>query len=136
MKCEVQHARSTKISDMTPSILSQLWKIFDGTYNFLYTVSRSLWTRDELVKKSLPTNRTRERNINTQISVPRVGFEPTNPAFKRAKRVHSSGCASTMTGAFTSCQAYIAYLPPCLLTCNDLSTESRTMVNRLIFRST
>jgi hypothetical protein len=33
-----------------------------------------------------------------QISMPRVGLEPMNPAFERAKTVHASDHAATMIG--------------------------------------
>jgi hypothetical protein len=34
----------------------------------------------------------------TQISIPRVGFEPTTPVFDRAKTVHASDRAATVIG--------------------------------------
>jgi hypothetical protein len=34
--------------------------------------------------------------------MPRVGFEPTTPVFERAKIVHASDCAASVTGNITT----------------------------------
>jgi hypothetical protein len=48
----------------------------------LYTVGRTPWTGDQPVTRPLPTHRTiQTQNKSTQTSMPRLGFEPTIPAF-------------------------------------------------------
>jgi hypothetical protein len=42
---------------------------------------------------------TQTQNIRTQTSMPRVEFEPTIPAFKRAKTVHTLDRAANVIGA-------------------------------------
>jgi hypothetical protein len=57
-------------------------------FNFwiLYTIRRTPSTGDQPVTRPLPTHRTTQtQNKRTQISMPWVGFEPTTPAFERAK---------------------------------------------------
>jgi hypothetical protein len=45
---------------------------------------------DKPVARPLPKHRaTQTQNKRTQTSMPRAGFEPTIPAFERAKTVHS-----------------------------------------------
>jgi hypothetical protein len=60
-----------------------------------YTVGRTPWTGDQPVARPLPTQ---TQNKRTQTSMPWVGFEPTIPAFKRAKTVHALDCAATLIG--------------------------------------
>jgi hypothetical protein len=49
------------------------------------------------VASPVPTLRTIQRvNKRKQTYTPRVGFEPTIPAFKRAKTVHALDCAATV----------------------------------------
>jgi hypothetical protein len=60
------------------------------SFLILYTVGRSPWMGDQLVARPLHTQRTQTQNRCTQTSMPRVGFEPTNPVFERAKTVHAS----------------------------------------------
>jgi hypothetical protein len=90
---------------------------------FSYTLGRTPWTGDQPVARPLPTHRTTQtQNKCTQTSMPRVGLEPTIPAFERAKTVHASDRAATVLSAgssislnFTLCsegpfsQANIAY---------------------------
>jgi hypothetical protein len=60
------------------------------SFLILYTVDRTPWIGDQLVTRPLPTHRaTQTQNKRTQASMPRVGFEPTIPAFERAKTVHA-----------------------------------------------
>jgi hypothetical protein len=55
----------------------------------LHTAGRTHWTGDQPVSRPLPTQRTTQtQNKRTQTSMARVGFEPTIPAFERAKTVH------------------------------------------------
>jgi hypothetical protein len=49
-------------------------------------------------KTSTYTKATETENKCTQISIPRVGFEPTIPAFERANTVHASDRAATVIG--------------------------------------
>jgi hypothetical protein len=39
---------------------------------------------------------TQAQNKHRQTAMPRVGFEPTIPAFERAKTVHALDCAATV----------------------------------------
>jgi hypothetical protein len=58
--------------------------------------------------RPLPTHRTAQiRNKRTQTSMPRVGFEPTIPAFERAKTVHALDRAVTMIGMRTLVHKFI-----------------------------
>jgi hypothetical protein len=51
------------------------------------------------VERPLPRCRaTQTQNKHTQTSTPWVGFEPTIPAFDRAKTVHALDCAATVIG--------------------------------------
>jgi hypothetical protein len=59
----------------------------------MYTVGRTPWTGDQPVARPLPT-----QNKRTQTSMPRVGFEPTIPAFERAKTVHALDRAVSLIG--------------------------------------
>jgi Na+-transporting methylmalonyl-CoA/oxaloacetate decarboxylase gamma subunit len=62
-------------------------------FNFLilYTVAMSAWTGNQPVARPTPTQ-------GTNTSMPRVGFEPTIPAFERAKTVHALDRAATVIG--------------------------------------
>jgi hypothetical protein len=74
-------------------------------FSFLifYTVGRTPRTGDQPVSKSLSTHRTTQtQNKRTQTSMPRVGFEPTIPAFERVKTVHSTDRAATAIGVSES----------------------------------
>jgi hypothetical protein len=63
----------------------------------LRTVGRTPWTGDQPVARPLPTHRTTQiLNNRTQTFMSRVGFEPTIPAFKRAKTVEALDCAATV----------------------------------------
>jgi hypothetical protein len=65
----------------------------------LYTVGRTPWTGDQPVTRPLPTHGTTQtQNKRTQTSMPWVGFEPTIPAFERAKAIHALDRAATVIG--------------------------------------
>jgi hypothetical protein len=65
----------------------------------LHTVGRTHLTRDQPVARSLHTHRTTQtQNKRTYLSMPRVGFESTIPAFERAKTVHALDRAATLIG--------------------------------------
>jgi hypothetical protein len=69
------------------------------SFLLLYAVGRTPWTVDQPVARPLPTHGTTpKQNIRTQTSMPCVGFEPTIPAFERAKTVHASDRATTVIG--------------------------------------
>jgi DICT domain-containing protein len=54
---------------------------------------------DQPVARSLPTHRTTQtQNKRTQTSMPRVGFEPTNPVSEETKTVHDLDRAATVVG--------------------------------------
>jgi hypothetical protein len=64
-----------------------------------YTVGSTPWTGDQPVATPLPTRRTTQpQNKRTQIFMPRVGFEPTIPAFERAETVHALDREGTVIG--------------------------------------
>jgi hypothetical protein len=70
-----------------------------SSFLILYTVGRTTCTGDEPVARPLPTHRTTQtRNKRTQTSMTWVGFEPTIPAFERAKTVHALDRGTTVTG--------------------------------------
>jgi hypothetical protein len=65
----------------------------------LYTIGRTPWTGDQPVARPLLTHRTTQtQNKRTQTSMPRVEFEPTIPAFERAKIVYALDRAATVIG--------------------------------------
>jgi hypothetical protein len=65
----------------------------------LCTVGRTPWTGVQLVARPPPTHRTiRTQNKLTKTSMSWVGFEPTSPAFERAKTVHALDSAATGIG--------------------------------------
>jgi hypothetical protein len=64
---------------------------------FLYRVCRTPWKSDQSVARPPPTHRTTHtRNKRTQTSMPCVRFEPTIPAFERAKTVHALDRAASV----------------------------------------
>jgi hypothetical protein len=67
------------------------------SFVILYTISRTPSTGDQLLAKPLAAHMTTEtQNKRTQTSMPRVKFEPTTPAFERAKTVHALDRAATV----------------------------------------
>jgi hypothetical protein len=65
----------------------------------LYTVGRTPRTGDQTPARHLATHKTiQTQNKRTQESMPRVGFEPTTPVFKRAKTIHTLRRAATVVG--------------------------------------
>jgi hypothetical protein len=63
----------------------------------LYTVGKTPWTGDQPFARPLPAHRTTKiQNKRTQTSMPRVGFEPTIPAFERTQTVHALDHAATV----------------------------------------
>jgi hypothetical protein len=66
-------------------------------FSFLILRRGTHWTRDELVTRPLPIHRTTQiQNKHKRRSMPRVGFETTNPVLERAKTVHASDSAVTV----------------------------------------
>jgi hypothetical protein len=76
------------------------WPLF--SFLILYTVGRTPWAGDQPVVRPLPTHRTAQTQNRTQISMHRVGLEPTTPVFERAETVHAVDRAATMVG-FMAC---------------------------------
>jgi hypothetical protein len=69
------------------------------SFVMLYTVGKTLWTGDQPVARPLPTHRTTQtQNKRTQTLVFRVEFEPTIPAFERAKTAYALDYAATVIG--------------------------------------
>jgi hypothetical protein len=66
---------------MAPQPFVGPWLFF--SFLILYTARRTPWMSSEPVARPLPTHRT----THTQTLMPRVGFEPTIPAFERAATV-------------------------------------------------
>jgi hypothetical protein len=93
------HSLVTKMSQLSFKILhiiylhsSVVLQAYVGPWPFLqfrhlfYTDNRTPWTGDQPVARPLPTHRTTQtQNKLTQTSMPWGGFEPTIPAFERAK---------------------------------------------------
>jgi hypothetical protein len=68
------------------------------SFLILYTIGRTPLAGDQPVARPLPSHRTTQtQNKGTQTSMPWVGVEPTNPAFKREKGVHSLDHAAKNT---------------------------------------
>jgi hypothetical protein len=65
-----------------------------------FTDGRTPWASDQFVSRPLHKRRkTQTQNIHIhQISMPCVGFEPTIPAYERAKVVHISDRSATVIG--------------------------------------
>jgi hypothetical protein len=71
------------------------WSLF--RFLILHTVCRTTWTGDKTVARPLPKHRTTQtQNKRRETFMPWVGFEPTIPAFERAKTVHALDCAATV----------------------------------------
>jgi hypothetical protein len=93
------------------------WPLFQ--FLNLYTVGRTPRTGDQPVARPLPTRRTTQtQNKRTQISMPRVRFDPTTPVFERAKTVHALDRAATVIGtccvnSFALTSLYIYHVDKC-----------------------
>jgi hypothetical protein len=89
-------SRDISISLIHSHSFTRLYSPLLGTGRFfsfvnLCPVGGTPWTGDQPVARSLPIHRTTQtQNKHTQTSMPRVGFEPTTPAFEREKTVHAS----------------------------------------------
>jgi hypothetical protein len=69
------------------------------SFLILFTAFRTPWTGDQPFARPLPTHRTTQtQNKRTHTSMPRVGFEPTIPAFEPAKTVHDLDRVATVIG--------------------------------------
>jgi hypothetical protein len=78
-------------------VLVDLGRFF--SFLILYTVGTTLWMGDQFVARPVPTHKTTQtRNKRTETRMPRVGFEPTIPVFKRAKTVHALDRAAAVIG--------------------------------------
>jgi hypothetical protein len=65
------------------------------SFLIIYIASRTPWMGDQPIARPLPIHK-----INTQTSMPRVGFEPTTPAFEWAKIVHALELAATVISKY------------------------------------
>jgi hypothetical protein len=73
------------------------WPLF--RFLNLCTVGRTPWTGDQPVARPLPTHAGQHKqNKRTQTSMPRMGSEPTIPAFERPKAFHALDRAATVIG--------------------------------------
>jgi hypothetical protein len=97
-----------------------------SSFLILYTLGRSPWAGDQSVARPLPTHRTTQtHNKLTQTSMLWVGFEPTMPAFERAKTVYALDSVATVIGT-----SYIKRQScPCAWLILDLCTSWRWMVS-------
>jgi hypothetical protein len=73
------------------------WPLF--SFLIFYTVGKTPWTGDQPFVRPLPTHtRQHKQNKHKQTSILQVGFEPTIPAFERAKTVNTLDSAATAVG--------------------------------------
>jgi hypothetical protein len=82
--------------------LQPLWTLA-AFFQFLnlYTDRRTPRTSDRPVARPLPKQRTTQiQNKPIETSMSRVEFEPTIPAFERAKTVHALDRAATVIGNY------------------------------------
>jgi hypothetical protein len=104
----IETTRQTFLSVQTQyssssSTLQPLWALAAFFTSIIYTQSVGLVGR-VIVARPLPTHRTTQtQNKRKQTSMPRVGFEPTIPAFERAKTVHGLDRAATVAGKTQYC---------------------------------
>jgi hypothetical protein len=71
------------------------WALAAFSFLIFYIVCRTLWTGDQPVARTLPTQTGQHKHgINAQTSVPQVEFEPTISVFERA----ALDCAATVIG--------------------------------------
>jgi hypothetical protein len=85
---------------------------------FIYTLGRTIWTRDQPVARPLPTHRTTQKqNKCTQTFMPRVVVDPTIPVFKQAKTVHTLDRVPTVVGSLVIQSMKKLLLPG--LVCDD-----------------
>jgi hypothetical protein len=76
---------------------------------------------DQPVARSLHTHKTTQtQNKRTQTPMPSVGFEPTTPAFEKAKTVHALDRAATAIGG-PSPAARISNFEPALMSAYSFS---------------
>jgi hypothetical protein len=69
------------------------------SFLILYTVYRTPYTGNQPVARTLPAHKsTQTQNKHAQTSMLSLGFEPTNPAFERAKTVYALDSAAAVIG--------------------------------------
>jgi hypothetical protein len=76
----------------------------------LYTIGKIPWTGDQPIARSLPTRRTTQTE-QTQTSMPRVGLEPTTPAFDWEKTVYALDRAVTVIREWCNWHRRITGMP-------------------------
>jgi hypothetical protein len=85
------------------SIYLSIYLVRFFSFLILHTVGRTQLTADQPVERPLLTYRkTQTHNKRTQTSMPWVRFQPTIPAFERAKKVHALDRAATVIGLWDS----------------------------------
>jgi hypothetical protein len=83
------YERMSYLSTALQSFLVDLGHFFSSSIP--YTVCRTPRRGNQPVAKPLPTHRTtKTQKKRTQTFIPRVGFEPTIPAFKQVQTVHAT----------------------------------------------
>jgi hypothetical protein len=89
--------------------LQPLWTlaVFFFSFLILYTVGRNPWTGDQPFARQLLTHRiTQTKNKRTQISMLRVGLEPSISVFEWANTVHALVRMATVTGKLVQLATY------------------------------
>jgi hypothetical protein len=80
------------------------------SFLLLYTVGRIPWTGDRPVARPLHTHRRIQTQSKcTETAMPWVSFEPTIPAFERAKTVHASDRTATVNGTWAHFYMKMSY---------------------------
>jgi hypothetical protein len=100
--CQIVNSAFYDTSFVHSSVALQpfCWALASSSVSLsFYTDGRTPWTSDQPVARPLPTYRTTQtQNKRTPTSMPRVEFEPTIPASKRAKTVHALNRSATVIG--------------------------------------
>jgi hypothetical protein len=87
---------SSSSSSSTDGCTALCWALVAFQFFVQYTIDRTPWTGNQpFSRPPLLTQRTTQ-NKRTQISKPRVGFEPTAPVFEREKTLCTLDKAATV----------------------------------------
>jgi hypothetical protein len=78
-----------------------LWTLAAFFIFLIYTQSVELLGRGISPSHGRYLHTEQHEHKRTQISMPRVGFEPTIPVFERANTIHALDRAATVIGKFT-----------------------------------
>jgi hypothetical protein len=86
-----------KISMENTIIWTVLFHYNSAFMNLKYRIGMTRYTGHQPVARPLPAPKTAQtQNKHKQTSMPRLGFEPTTPAFEGAKSAHALDCADTV----------------------------------------